>query len=378
MRNIGPINKMVAAQYSSNNGVSYTVWGSYNSNTFQVSSSAVIKGNKKTPNPWSYTINDSDNKYIGTWRDRNGSYGGPIGAIRWIWKGSMQGLPLPVIDAARKTTLTTNAYNTALDRLNDKVRGGLDLSVAMAESSSTLRMVRALTKTKRYFSGIGSKRWANEWLELKYGWQPLLSDIYGAANEIINVNLGLMTFKGRGSDSVNTSGTRTVAAGGADLPGYTNNPIVLKQKISTFCACELQVTLKAPTSVQQAARWSSLNPVSIAWELVPYSFVVDWFYDIGGYLRNAETQILYNSAFVSGYRSELSVEQGAGEFTYNDSSNTYFTKVVYAQGTCKVYKKSFNRTVLTSYPFPRRPRINTDLSSNRLLSAAALLRQLIK
>ena len=126
------------------------------------------------------------------------------------------------------------------------------------------------------------------------------------------------------------------------------------------------------------ARWTSLNPVSIAWELTPYSFVVDWFYDLGGYLRNLETGLLYNTRFKSGYKSELylweSDEIAPMGGTHAVGDNSWRIQAC-KQRTRRV---QFYRTKLTSYPLPHLPRLDAKLGSSRLLSAASLLTQKLR
>lgn len=355
---------------------STSVVANYKAFTDMIQPSAVVKGNKKSPLPWSYTIEDFDH-FVGKATLRGGSYGGAMQPLYSEYQGPLVGV---VVTDPYLYNNSTTAYNAALDQLNSRVRGGLDLSIAMAESSATFKMVRALSKAKRYFAGIGSKRWANEWLELQYGWLPLFSDIYGAADEIQRVNLGLMYFKGRASYSKSASISR-LSAGGVDVTGvsnYTEFAVSTASKVDTFNACEIKVLMKPPTTLQDLARWTSLNPLSIAWELTPYSFVVDWFYDLGSYLRNVETSLLYNPSFLSGYKSELRVVEYTDAVAYNKWNNNYYTKIVQVNGKGSGRLVTFSRTLLNSYPWPRRPSINTDLSSKRLLSAAALLRQMLR
>lgn len=364
-------------------GGSPSTLGVYPISVREVNSSAIIKGDKKNPNPWSYRI-ISQSPFKGTAVDRIGSYGGACGELHWRFSGPMG----PIESSLLVPTLTnaanvqkTNAYNKALDDLNERVRGGLDLSIAMAEAGATFKMVRALSKLKRYISGIGSKRWANEYLEIQYGWRPLLSDIYAAAEEITNVNESLMWFKGRGVDAKATSEIRQ-SPGDFDISGasnYTYGPLKSSTKLKIYAACEIKVLLKPPTTLNQLARWTSLNPLSIAWELTPYSFVSDWVFDVGSYLRNLETAILYNSAFSAGYRSELSVVEQVTSIDWSNwTTCPFFSRVVYVNGKSSGTQKDFSRVLLGSYPLPRIPRVNTDLSASRLLSAASLLRQFLK
>lgn len=400
MRNVGPIEPWRFKKYRAEGSTTWTTYGQYKTDLYKVISSSIIKGDKRSAYPWSYTIDDTKG-YAGKWRDRNGSYGGPLGTIRWHWEGVFTTLPLPVLSPSTLSINREKAYNKALEQLNERVRGGLDLSVALAEMPATFKMIKSILSVERYFKRrpwenlYGKRRYfarkksknkhgkvynvsgsvADRHLEFTYGIKPLISDVYNAANELLHNVDSMCVFKGRGSITSNTSGNRSVPSG--DLPGYTDYNITLREKNSTFCGVQLSVTLRKPTTLQQKARWSSLNPVSVAWELIPYSFVVDWFLNVGNYIRDIETQILYNSTFVSGYRSDLTIEKGSGSFVYNDGGNPYFTRVVYAEGSCSVDRKAFARTLLSSYPLPYRPRIQADLGSARLLSAAALLRKLL-
>jgi len=45
-----------------------------------------------------------------------------------------------------------------------------------------------------------------------------------------------------------------------------------------------------------------VNPAAILWELVPYSFVVDWIVPIGQFLENISAGV--GLRFLSGYRTE--------------------------------------------------------------------------
>lgn len=118
------------------------------------------------------------------------------------------------------------------------------------------------------------------------------------------------------------------------------------------------------------SNFSSLNPVSIAWELMPWSFVIDWFYDVGGYIRNLETAMLHNSRFIHGYvtygeKTDVKLKQH-GTVSVSGSKRIY----AYTGGAVRTMK---DRAVLTSYPFPRIPVVSVDLGSGRLANAAALL-----
>lgn len=135
----------------------------------------------------------------------------------------------------------------------------------------------------------------------------------------------------------------------------------------------MKVWLRAPTGTTNFARFTSLDPASIAYELVPYSFVLDMFADIGGYLRNAETALLYNRIFRMGYVSYSTKV----ECDYVLAGPTQFPNRT-ATGGGRVKAVSLSRQRITSYPTPQIPSFSCDLGSGQLMSIAALLAQRLK
>ena len=333
-----------------------------------------VKGDRRSPNTWSYIAETSTN-WSGKALEYAGNFGSGPNPLQAEYNGQLYNIPQPSIDDQNRID---QAYNTALGRLNEKVRGGLDISVAVAESHQTMKMVKAIGKVERYITGIGPRRWANEWLAFKYGWLPLVSDVHAAAEELINVSRAMSKFKARAHVRT-TPELRLTSQAEVDISGvsnYTQGPVTSVHKGEAFSAVALEIVLDLPSALHNKARWSSLNPVAIGWELVPYSFVVDWFIDIGSFLRDLETYWLFNDIFRGGYKSSLYRCQLAGTCGYSEFFvANYFTRVKAIAAKRDHRKTQFDRVLLSNYPGPNLPRVNTDLSSGRLITAAALLAQ---
>lgn len=270
------------------------------------------------------------------------------------------------------------AYNEALSRLNDRVRGGLDLSVDIAESGQVVGMLNG-AKRLGYLADAVKRKYriirftADAFLEFTYGMKPLVSSIFGCANNILDQSLGF----GPRDD-------RFAVSGKADYtPPYFQ--LLLRDGYHSFPSrnvaknrCRIALTLKSSDRFD-VAKWTSLNPVSIAWELLPYSFVVDWFVDISGYLRNLETGFIYGDRFVNGFVSRLRHYDESSSWSWTGGQlnpwNGYYS--TFKDDGWIDYTK-FDRSLLTSYPFPRPPKVNVNLGTSRLFSAASLLAQKLR
>lgn len=267
-----------------------------------------------------------------------------------------------------------DVYNRLLDELTDKTRGSLDLSVDLAEIGSTARMFRALDHlddfNRSFFGSSKGRRFINaaKWigkqrLQYSYGVKPLMSSIYSAADESLRFCLNKTErFKVRAHD---TSGEFYVS-------GYTIDGAYSQEyKATGVCKRGLEIGIELLTEGFDISRWTSLNPVSLAWELTPFSFVADWFVDVGSYLRNYETAIVGSNRFVNGYITELQAVDC--DYSYTDVQPYGWTQI--HDGSLK--SRYINRSVLNDYPSPRLPSFKADLGSSRLLNSAALLSQLL-
>ncbi len=358
------------------------IYGSFPGFRDYVDHGPILHGDHVRPLEWSYGV-FTIHYTMGSAVAQGGNYGSGLPCVdKFNISGPLQGIG--VFSVSYLPAMLINAENTALSRLNEKVRGGLDLSVAIGESSETRRMVKAIGSWDRWFKGFGPKRWAKEWLEYTYGWKPLLSDIYNATQDLKRKNDSMLHFSARASEQREASGTRSL--GRPDIVGDGTGFIIQEGPVLTSktggiakASCMYGITLKPPSKLSNAARWTSLNPLSIAWELMPYSFVIDWFVDVGSYLRDIETSLIYGPEFVSGFKSSLKIMNVSESIDYNHrGTNSFFDGVMVVNASNKVDYKVFNRSILTTYPLPHLPQVKTDLSWKRLMSAAALLTQQLK
>lgn len=283
------------------------------------------------------------------------------------------------------TAFSDVLYNECIDKINGKVRGDLDLSVDAFQARQTARQFKAgdlitnfaddLTQwDRRRRSGDVSRAIARAIpiarlagalrLTWVYGWKPLIQDFYGVLDE------GLRSYINHYQTyNAVTSTTRIYTCAGLVENGSNNYaPFRVTRKES----CRVSITLDT-ANLPGMANWTSLNPASIAWELLPFSFVVDWFIDVGSTLRSIETALLYNRAFKSGFVSRIVINNGKSTGTV--VSAQYFTRTCTGQWAFSAV--NFDRTVLASFPVRRLPSVDVGLSSPRLFNAIGLLTQFL-
>lgn len=205
-------------------------------------------------------------------------------------------------------TLVTNQYpsdmevstqNQAYERLRGKIYDDVSLGVDFAEARQSLGMItKAVTTLGKSFLQVKrldflgaaktlrmnyapkgtSKRKsaANNWLEYHFGWTPLIHDIYDAVEVVNNPLKSFQPTRGVGREARDAG-------------------VIYQEDTYTICAAmryQQYVTGQGATvqaisndTYHTLEQFGLLNPLSIAWELVPFSFIVDWFANVGDVLR---------------------------------------------------------------------------------------------
>lgn len=210
---------------------------------------------------------------------------------------------------------TQQLVNNALSGFASKVRGAqtsFNGGVFMGELAETVRMMKSparalrrgldnylltLEKRKRTVSGIsararGNRRVAHRhvnnmiqdtWLEASFGWIPLLNDIDDAAkaaSEIITYKAPIKVvqeeaqseFQGQSDQNMGpfSLGTGTVS-------GSSSTGVELSVRYKGGVKCNVDGSPSIPQTL--GLNLGSFLPT--VWELVPYSFLVDYFSNVG-------------------------------------------------------------------------------------------------
>lgn len=223
---------------------------------------------------------------------------------------------------------------------------------------------------RRYAKKLTGKDVANQFIALRYGWIPLLEDVYGLVDGLHKRSeIGLCVFKASGS-----------SWGYQQTANFFINEKEVQQKYDPFLTryrVAYMIRAMPDLVLREPAALGLTNPLVPLWEVLPWSFVVDWFLPVGNYLEQLTAAHGWNF-----YDGCLSVK---GEVSYvmdyNKTKITYYAPLggidIIRKASCRGNGKSmhFTRTLLTGFPVPKLPRFKNPLSTGHLQNALALLRQ---
>ncbi len=203
---------------------------------------------------------------------------------------------------------------------------------------------------------LSGKFAANKWLEYQYGWKPLfgaLHDYQQKVHELVQKDYIVEASASSGSSVSHDNGR------GFKYDQKFKSRYYLKAKISN-------------PALRSVNSWGLLNPLAIGWELVPFSFVVDWFMPVGNTLSALTAGC--GLQFVDGGHTVKTIKTLT--VTGKEKSQPNFTEVRNA-GMAQSERFEFERIPLYGIPLPEFYADLTPFSTPRVANAAALLRQLV-
>jgi hypothetical protein len=293
------------------------------------------------------------------------------------------------------------ARNTAIRRLIDQAELGIDANLAQdfAQIGQTTRLLgdnakkiaksfRALRRgnipeaidtlfagrRRRFRRGGGpdyTMDLANQWLELQYGWKPLLQDIHGAFQAMSNLAVARQGFVAR----VAASGTATSRTRSTFTPWDTSINAVGETVISQTSRCKMTLRFRIASPLQSFLHQTGFaNPINLGWEILPFSFVVDWFLPIGPFL---ETLTAWNGLeFIDGSQTLFTKRRTtSGISGGNTVPATGNAKWVQTYANYERLETKLDRTKLTSFPSLTFPSFRDGLASvDHAANAIALLK----
>lgn len=208
------------------------------------------------------------------------------------------------------------------------------------------------------------KMLANGVLAIQYGVRPLINDVIGAAELYAQKRCSEVINQTRSSGSYEFSDDWSFS----DASGLKQTARYVVRAQVTYAS-----TFGKGSEVLHTAKQLGItNPLLIAWELMPWSFVIDWVLPVGNYLSSIDATLGLN--FVDGYKS---VKVSSSEI-WNQTIASPLPSKGNGTGTHEVsststFRTEFHRTVLTAFPMPELPNFKNPLSWEHALNGVALL-----
>jgi hypothetical protein len=237
--------------------------------------------------------------------------------------------------------------------------GRAALALKRGDFSTAARSLGARPRSTRLKTSDISGRW----LELQYGWLPLLSSSFEVSKAFEEISKGPRK-------------TVFVASGSATARiNVSQSPTVHDEFVKGQKGRRLQYEMYEEMTVQR--QLGLTDPLSIAWELTPWSFVIDWFFPIGTYLSNLNQiptlkgRWLVTDFFKFARQNPNFVWKGSGSFGpgYNITSEEIPKAVFSASSRTRTFSSS-----PPPVPFPKF-KLGGVNSTTRFWNAAALAYQ---
>lgn len=146
---------------------------------------------------------------------------------------------------------------------------------ALSLSGTETRSIKSAWK--RVERTAPTKRISSHWLEFVYGWQPLLQDIYDSTRLLADK----MNTSQLYSDKIRATATSSISYHNPWAGNYEVKVVAFKTHTKLVAVYELESAAR-----QLLAQTGITNPALLVWELMPYSFVIDWFVPVGTYLES--------------------------------------------------------------------------------------------
>lgn len=296
-------------------------------------------------------------------------------------------------EAVANRALALNLYNrTIVEAKNKATREGMDLAETLTGIPESVRMIAGRVKqvtlawkhvrnrnitaavrslginpTKVHHS-LKNKSLAKAWLELQYGWLPLLSDIHSGmnlVNGLLSKEQNPRQFSVRRRLGTELIGRLPVSPRPAKWTG-------LQLTSAGHHSVEVRYDYRVDdATVAFLSGLSILNPLYVGWVAAPFSFVLDWLLPVADWLQSLTSHL--GLQFVSGYATRKSYGRATASASGIEDYGPFYPRVYSGGSTSAVAEMvRMTRTAFlsppTSYLYFRFP-----LSSDKRVASAISL-----
>lgn len=306
------------------------------------------------------------------------------GALNYLIPGlaPLTGVPSGNWEALASSELE-RAQMQALSHLKDQT---VNLSVAFKERQKTANaigdaaegLVNFYRDLRRGRIPRALKNWRDipgHWLWYRYGITPTILDVYGAVEAIEKADNGTYdryNITVRGKSQSEQKSPKVLSQTDTSFGRFYTVPCTetLRQNRLKYGARVRYDATQRSSTYLRLSEVGVTNPLEVAWELLPFSFVADWFLGIGDFISALDASQPWD--YRGGTETIFVDWAGSAEYTGRLESilnldqsgeSTYF---------------AFQRNVAPSFPFPTIVLKRNPLNLTRMADGLALISQVFK
>jgi hypothetical protein len=188
--------------------------------------------------------------------------------------------PLGTIIQGNEASDLLNQHATSV--MNQRGRGDTNLFETLAEADKSLRLLSDTigTLNKSIAHAVlrtRVKSFASLWLMYRYAWMPLVQDTVVVVKGI-HKKVGALRQTSRSQGTIERSSTRAVEYSNIQMTISINE--VTTDRLRVRCMSLDEYVSSMYTNIGLTSK----GLMTLPWELIPYSFVVDWFVNVGDYI----------------------------------------------------------------------------------------------
>lgn len=254
--------------------------------------------------------------------------------------------------------------------LSERGRGSnSNLYETLAEGRKALALLPSIFQNIRKILSKRSGRIrssAEAYLAYRYGLRPLIQDA-ASIIEAVKADKGRIRETSRGYTSLSASGAK------GTVHTWSTGSITFNNFISDVVSCRAMSLDEVSVDLHYKAGFGAKQLLTVPWELIPYSFVVDWFVNVGDFIGSLvpvpQCQPLGSCLVITRTR--------INNFTaVTSTANNGWSLVSPLTGTYTVSDYSKTRSPGLSSGFVIKTDFRFD-SVNRVLDSLALLYQIL-
>lgn len=274
-------------------------------------------------------------------------------------------------------------FNAAMAQARGTCKMVHNMATGLARGTEKL-LLRDFPKGPKQFkkavlngTSTAIRSFSGKYLEFLYGWKPLGDDIQNAFQRMDsdfqkNENSFKFSMKSRRT-------LRDEYAFNCDIANYWYYNGSMKQVLRRRQTSRVSLVFEFPKWYQE--NLPTVSPFGTAWELMPWSFVIDWFVPIGDWVGAMES-MQWSPYFRGGCRSTFQkVESTVADPTFTGNNIPGWTIVGFDKPRLDGYAMQFDRHVIGPedlIDIIRFPSIRAKLGLNQASQGIALLTQVFQ